>query len=157
MEKTIKDSHSPGEWFLKLFELFGNPKKEFRYILKYRDVVYDITKDKIDCYISPKMKLIAERKKVKVINLIARAENDKGEIFFPFEKLYDKLFFIVRRKNDILYQRYVSVPTNTLSALRKRSRESIGEKGMEVINAPIADFLPELDTITNEMIETIWQ
>lgn len=99
---------TPAEWFMRLYGKFGNPQDGgiWSYLLRHNNIVLRITainRDDMDysVWVAPSFVRDAKRKRVKVMNVIARRLNDNDVVFLPDEG-EKELYYVIRRKNAAL-------------------------------------------------------
>lgn len=103
-----KNGKQPAEWFMALYGKFGNPQEGgiWSYLLRHNNIVMKVTatdKDTLDydVWVAPSFVLDAKRKRVKVMNIIARRLNENKVVFLPKDN-DGNLYYAVRRKNKEL-------------------------------------------------------
>lgn len=141
--------------FPYLYLRFGTPLKSdglYRYMLRYKNVVLDI-KGMVNglnvvCYISPMLRLRAERIRVKVLNVLAHDVIAKGCVFCPDGKIPDYLYFATKQKNNELLQK-TAMDTD-------RFYEVLGD-GRRLLEAPLRTFVPEVESVIGEMVHNLME
>ena len=148
----------PSKVHLYLTQLFGMADKRemFGFYLNYRDVVFDIhsvgDKVHVGAYIAPRFRQSAERKKVKIRNIVARTLNLEGKVYVEGGKLPSDLYFSVRQKNDELYRRAIEAygdSDETRQKLENECMQAVGDK----LSMGFLMYAPEVADIAREFFQ----
>lgn len=144
-----------GELFMRLYQLVGKPDDNLSYLLKYDRVVINVSgnekEDKL--WVSPALSQMAEKRRTKTINVMARRANVDGIPFLIDEPF--KLYFIVNQKNTILLEK--DRQTKSDEEIKKGFLDYVGEAGREKIHGQISQYLPEVNDILKEFTNEIKQ
>ena len=150
---TEKNAKSPAEWFMALYNKFGNPQEGgvWSYLLRHNSIVLKVTAvDNVtmdfDMWVSPGVVLDAKRKRTRAINIVARRLNEENIIFVPEKD--DNIYYAIRRKNDELRRK----ETCSDDVLREKMDEAITDKERYVLSGPLSQFM---DDAKNEITNTI--
>lgn len=124
--KEVLNGMEKGDIFMRLFDMVGAPETKGVFKIRYDNMVFviEFTDSGVDYkgYMSPNTTLMAKRRMVKTINVIARELNE-GDI--PFMADSDCLYYAVKVKND----RLVKATKNAEEVFRKAVKEK--EKWLE--------------------------
>ena len=148
----------PAKVHLYLSKRFGESDKRelFGFYLNYRDIVFDIssdgTKTRIGAFVAPRYRQSAERRRIKVRNIIARQMNLDGKVYMENGKLPEDLYFLVKQKNDILYKRALEKMGDTDETRRKLTEISDGAVG-ERLSDGVMRYCPEIEEVATELFE----
>lgn len=156
VDVDINPRPDAGALFLRLFQMFGKPYEkgeEIKYLVKNRDIVAEIhiCGDflAVWVYISPTLQNVIEKKSIKVVNILARDINKKGVAYCGDYE--DSLYYAVRKRNDILKERFIEQYGEDRERMRRERDAAIGEAGRKKIAAPITDYAPEITDRLNEI------
>ena len=151
---ALKDINR-GELFMRLYQLVGKPDDSLSYLLKFDRVVINVSgnekEDKL--WVSPALSQMAEKRRTKTINVMARRANVDGIPFLIDEPF--KLYFIVNQKNTTLLEK--DRQTKSDEEIKKGFLDYVGEAGREKIHGQISQYLPEVNDILKKFTNEIKQ
>ena len=147
--KSIGKGKNPAEWFMRLYEKFGNPQEGglWSYMLRHNGILLRVTaKDSetvdYDVWVSPSAVLTARRRRTRAVNIIARRLNTRHVAYFPEEG--DSLYYSVRQKNDRLMER----------SSRKAMENALSDEERTAIRGGLSQYMPEVkDEIERTVME----
>ena len=141
---------------LYLSQRFGMPDKKgsVGYYLNYKDVIFHFYflngEVHVGAYIAPRYKQAADRKKVKMRNIVARQMNLDGKVFVEDGKAPEDLYFSVRQKNDILFKRALEARGDTEEVRKSLSEECWNVAGKS-LPLGILKYCPEIREVAQEL------
>lgn len=156
--RVMRTIHLPevADAFLSLYGKFGNPAKGgiFTYMLSYRGVILKVSaesREKIEyhLWISGGYKQAAERKRIKVMNVIARKVHSKGRVFIVNRELPEYLYSSTKKDNERLYEK-LSVEYNDYM-IESLMRESLTDAERQAVYEGILQFVPEVENVLREI------
>lgn len=154
-KKEISEAFSSvnrGELFMRLYSLVGKPDDNLDYLLRFDKYAVLISKDGDDrLWVSPAMNQLAEKRRVKTINVMARRANLDNVAFITDEPV--KLFFVVNQKNNILLDKVKTYKSE--KEIKDSFLEYIGDSGKEKIYGSMTQYIPEVNEALKELVETI--
>lgn len=146
---------APAEWFMRLYALFGNPQDGgmWSYLLRHDNILLKVTatdRDTLDydVWVSPGFVQEAQRKRTKVMNVIARRLNENGVVFIG-----DSLYYAVRKKNEELLARNIQ----TDSEVRDRMDKELTAEEKEILYGDLSQFMKEPKQIIQSTITEIFE
>ena len=152
----ISGNMSPSDVFYGLYRAFGRPedKDGLSYIMRYENVVFEFCFGddlKANVYIAPMLDQIAMKRRMRILNIIARKCNEENVVFMPL--MDEKLYFAVGKKNAALYEKQKAEFSD--EELRKRFFAHIGDDGVEKVTGSLAQYSPESEAIMREFIRLL--
>jgi hypothetical protein len=139
-----------------LSQRFGMPdtKKEVGFYLNYKDVVFHFYffegKVCVGAYIAPRYKQAADRKKVKMRNIVARQLNIEGKPFVEDGKAPEDLYFSVRQKNDVLFKKALEARGDT-EEVREDLEKECWAAVYDKLPFGVLRYCPELEEVAREL------
>ena len=139
-----------------LSQRFGMPdtKGSVGFYLNYRDVIFHFYfldgEVHVGAYIAPRYKQTADRKKVKMRNIVARQLNIDGKPFVENGKAPEDLYFAVRQKNDVLFARALEAQGDT-EEVRKSLSKECWDMVHDKLPSGVLKYCPELEEVAKEL------
>lgn len=141
-----------GELFMRLYAIVGKPDDNLDYLLKFDKYVILFSKNGSDrLWVSPAMNQLAEKRRTKTINVMARRAN-LDNVPFMIEEPF-KLYFVVSHKNTLLLDKVKTFKSE--KEIKDEFLEYIGEAGKEKIYGSLTQYIPEVKDAMNEFVKTI--
>ena len=142
--------------YLSLMFGMADKRELFGFYLNYRDIVFDFhssgDKVHVGAYIAPRYRQAAERKKVKVRNIIARTLNLQGKVFIEGGELPKDLYFSVKQKNDELFRRAIEKYGDTDETRKKLTAECLEAVGGK-LSSGILRYATEVEEVARELFK----
>lgn len=135
---------------------FGVPdqKGEVGFYLNYKDVIFHFYFFSgvvcVGAYIAPRYKQAADRKKIKMRNIVARQLNLDGKPFVEDGKAPEDLYFAVRQKNDILFKRALEQRGDT-EEVRKDLEKECWDMVHDKLPFSVVRYCPEIEEVAREL------
>lgn len=139
-----------------LSQRFGLPdtKGSVGFYLNYRDVIFHFyfldSEVHVGAYIAPRYKQAAERKKIKMRNIVARQLNIEGKPFVENGKAPEDLYFAVRQKNDVLFTRALEAQGDT-EEVRKSLSKECWNMVHDKLPSGVLRYCSELEEVAKEL------
>lgn len=154
---TMLGGVTMAEVFLALYKRFGKAEGDTAvpfYVIRMGDVVFNLCfSDKlvVSTYIAPILNQIAEKKRIKVLNILARKVNEENIVFMPSNEV--KLYFTIDKKNKALYERQKTEFSD--NELQKRFYGHIGTEGERMLHGAKIQYVPEVEAVMRDFVSIL--
>ena len=150
-----------GDLFFALYKKYGRPdgksgspfKKPdgaMKYVFRCADVVTEVMFEpfEVKTYIAPSYRQEAEKKRVKMLNIIVRDANIGGVPYVGED--VDKLYYAVKQRNTQLIENSGKADVE----LREQFKKKVGEQ-IARIDGGLEQYIPEVEAIFRNFTERI--
>lgn len=138
--------------FLCLYKRFGRPDNDMKYIFRYSDVVIEMSFGddfKAKTYIAPSYRQQAEKKRIKMINIIVRDINSNGVPYVGEDM--DKLYYAVGLRNKSL----IESSGKTEDELREAFVKEVGDS-IKRFDGGLEQYIPEAETVVRNFCSYVY-
>ena len=145
---------TPAEWFMALYGKFGNPQEGglWSYLLRHNNVLLKVTAIDnstmdYDVWVSPGVMQNAIRRRIKVVNVIARRLNENDVVFLPSDG--DELYYAIRKKNEELQERQ---PERTAEETFSIMKDAMTDEERKAVYGSVSQYM---DGAKEEIVMTM--